>query len=57
MKILYEAAKDGFIADVRHEAYRLKQIDSQYIPFANKLLELSQNFDDEAILNIVKPLV
>ncbi|MDJ0773812.1 MAG: ATP-binding protein [Mastigocoleus sp. MO_167.B18] len=57
LKILYEAAKDGFIADVRHEAYRLKQIDSQYIPFANKLLELSQSFDDEAILNLVKPLV
>ncbi|MEO0969549.1 MAG: ATP-binding protein [Cyanobacteria bacterium J06639_18] len=57
LKFLYEAAKDGFIADVRHEAYRLKQIDSQYIPFANKLLELSQSFDDEAILNLVKPLV
>ncbi|MDJ0674497.1 MAG: ATP-binding protein [Calothrix sp. MO_167.B42] len=57
LTVLYEAARDGFIGDVQQEAHRLKQIDSQYIPFANKLLELSRNFDDTAIIKLVKPLV
>lgn len=55
--VLYQAARDGFIGDVQQEANHLKQIDSQYIPFANKLLELSENFDDAAIIKLVKPLV
>ncbi len=56
LTVLYQAAKDGFIGDIREEAQRLKQLDSQYIPFANKLLELSHNFDEAAILKLVKPL-
>ncbi|KST62772.1 histidine kinase [Mastigocoleus testarum BC008] len=55
--VLYQAARDGFIGDVQQEANHLKQIDSQYIPFANKLLELSESFDDAAIIKLVKPLV
>ncbi|MEL6162553.1 MAG: ATP-binding protein, partial [Cyanobacteria bacterium J06628_3] len=54
---IYQAAKNGFIGDIQHEANRLKQIDSQYIPFANKLLEFSQSFDDKAILDLIQPLV
>ncbi|MEM6403126.1 MAG: response regulator, partial [Cyanobacteria bacterium P01_D01_bin.116] len=54
---IYQAAKNGFIGDIQHEANRLKQIDNQYIPFANKLLEFSQSFDDKAILDLIKPLV
>ncbi|WP_293129096.1 ATP-binding protein [Microcoleus sp. bin38.metabat.b11b12b14.051] len=55
LKALYQAAKDGFMADIQQEADRLKQVDRQYAPFANKMLELSQRFDDEAILNLVEP--
>jgi len=54
---IYQAAKNGFIGDVQHEANQLKQMDPQYIPFANKLLEFSQTFDDKAILDLIKPLV
>ena len=54
---LYQAAQDGFMADIQREASRLKQLDGQYAPFANKLLELSQMFDDEALLNLLAPHV
>ena len=57
LTVIYQAAKQGFIGDVQQEANRLKQIDFQYIPFADKLLQLSQNLDDTAILDLVKPLV
>ena len=52
---LYRAAQDGFMADIQREASRLKQLNSQYAPFANKLLELSQKFEDEAILDLLTP--
>ena len=51
---LYEAAQGGFINDIQQEANRLKLLDPKYVPFANKLLELSQQFDDAAILNLVQ---
>ncbi len=54
---LYQAAQDGFMADIQQEANRLKQLDRQFVPFANKMLELSQRFDDEAILNLLEPYV
>jgi PAS domain S-box-containing protein len=54
---LYQAAKDGFISDLQQEATQLKQSNPQYAPFANKLLELSQKFDDEAILDLLRPHV
>lgn len=54
---LYQAAQDGFMADIQQEANRLKQLSPQYAPFANKMLELSQRFDDEAILNLLKPYI
>ncbi len=52
---LYQAALDGFMSDIQQEANRLKQLNPQYAAFANKLLELSQRFDDEAILNLLTP--
>jgi CheY-like chemotaxis protein len=50
---LYQTAQDGFMADIQQNANRLKQLDPQFVPFANKLLELSQKFDDEALLNLL----
>jgi CheY-like chemotaxis protein len=52
---IYQAAQDGFMSDIQQEANRLKEINPQYTPFANKLLELSQKFDDEAILTLLEP--
>lgn len=54
---LYRAAQDGFMADIQQEASRLKQLNAQYAPFANKLLELSRKFEDEAILDLLAPYV
>ncbi|BAY27714.1 Cache sensor hybrid histidine kinase [Calothrix sp. NIES-2100] len=52
---LYQAAQDGFMADIQQEANRLKQLNPQYTSFANKLLDLSQKFDDEGIINLLQP--
>lgn len=54
---LHQSAKAGFIGDVKDEAERLRQIDDRYTNFANKLLELAQAFDDEAILDLVQTYV
>ena len=51
---LYRAAQDGFMSDVQQEANRLKQLNSQYAAFTNKILELSQTFDDEAIIKLLE---
>ncbi len=55
LTVLYQAAQDGFMSDIQQEANRLKQLDSRYTPFASKLLEMSQRFDDEAIVNFLQP--
>ena len=54
---LYAAAQDGFMTDIQQEAYRLKQLTPEYIAFANRVLELSQQFDEEAILRLIEPQV
>jgi signal transduction histidine kinase/DNA-binding NarL/FixJ family response regulator len=52
---LYTAVQGGFMSDVQQEANRLKQLAPEYIAFANRVVELSQQFDDEAILRLIKP--
>jgi DNA-binding NarL/FixJ family response regulator len=52
---LYTAAQGGFMTDIQQEANRLKQLSSEYTAFANRVLELSQQFDDEAILHLMEP--
>lgn len=54
---LYNAAKTGFMADVIQEAERIKALDERYVPLANRLLELSHQFDDAAILKLVQTAV
>lgn len=51
---LYAAIQGGFITDVQHEANRIKELAPEYVAFANRVLELSQKFDDEAILRLLK---
>ncbi|MEO0737147.1 MAG: ATP-binding protein [Cyanobacteria bacterium J06649_12] len=57
LKTLYDAARNGFMKDVQREAQRFKQIDDRYVPLANTLLELSQQFDDVAILKLIEPAI
>lgn len=54
---LYAAAKDGFMAEVQQEATRLKALDERYVPFADKLLALSHQFNDKALLELIQPIV
>ncbi|MBF2064271.1 MAG: response regulator [Calothrix sp. C42_A2020_038] len=54
---LYIAIQGGFMSEVQQEANRLKQLAPKYIPLANKILELSQQFDDEGILRLLEPWV
>lgn len=52
---LYEAAERGYIADVQAEVSRLQQLGSEYTVFVDKLLKLIDEFDDEGIVQLVKP--
>lgn len=54
---LYHAAQGGFMTDVQQEANRLKQLTPEYVAFANQVLELSQRFDEEAILQLIQPML
>lgn len=54
---VYTAVQGGFMNEVQQEANRLKTLAPKYTPLANRLLELSQQFDDEGILRLLKPWV
>jgi CheY-like chemotaxis protein len=54
---LYAAAQGGFITDMQQEANRIKQLSPEYVAFANRVLELSQQFDDEGIVKLLAPWV
>jgi len=51
---LHDSARGGFIREIQQKANRLKQLDPKYIPFANRLLELAQEFETVEILNLVE---
>ena len=44
---LYQAAQIGDIEGVEIEATRLRQLAPEYVAFANKLLQLAQEFEEE----------
>ena len=52
---LYKAAKAGYISEIQEEANRLKQLDFRYTTFAEQVLKLAEEFDDQAIVKLVKP--
>ncbi|NEQ99379.1 MAG: response regulator [Cyanothece sp. SIO2G6] len=51
---LYQAAQAGFIEDIQAEAEKLKTINSNYVVFANQLINLAQQFEDEAIVQLIE---
>lgn len=50
---LLKAAQSGYILDIQAEANRLKQADPKYTIFADKVIELAQAFEDEAIVSLI----
>jgi hypothetical protein len=49
---IYEAAIAGYILEIKAAAEQLKP---EYGPFADKILTLADNLDDDAIANFIKP--
>ncbi|WP_038296684.1 hybrid sensor histidine kinase/response regulator [[Scytonema hofmanni] UTEX B 1581] len=54
---LYQAAKGGYVLRIIEEANRIKQLDSKYTAFANSILKLADEFDDEAIANLIQSFI
>ena len=50
---IYKAAQIGHNEGIKQEATRLKQLDSKYTQFVNKLLELAEDFKDEEIMKMI----
>jgi len=57
LRAMYTATLGGFMSDLQQEAQRIKSLDPKYIPLANRILELSQQFDDEGIIKLLEPWV
>ncbi|MBW4616748.1 MAG: response regulator [Desmonostoc vinosum HA7617-LM4] len=52
---LYQAANAGYILGIQQEAIRIQNLDSKYTVFVNKVLGLVEEFEDEAIVDLIKP--
>jgi signal transduction histidine kinase/FixJ family two-component response regulator len=50
---LYEAAQAGYINQIQAEANRLKQFNPEYSMFADQVLALAEEFDEEAIIQLI----
>ncbi len=55
LKVLYKLAKRGDIVGIQEEAYRIKSLDPRYKTFTEKVLELAGKFEDDAIIELIKP--
>lgn len=54
LETLYAVAHIGDVRGVEQEALRLQQLDAQYTPFTQKLLQLAQEFDEQGILKFIR---
>ncbi|MBE9003613.1 response regulator [Fortiea sp. LEGE XX443] len=53
--LLYQAAKSGYIMGIQEEIDRIQKLDSKYVKFTNTILKLIEEFEDEAIVEMLKP--
>lgn len=51
---MYKAVQIGDFNTVEHAALQFKQLAAEYIPFATKILELSQEFEAEKIMQLIE---
>lgn len=54
---LYEYAQDGDIQRIKKEALRLYYLDQKYRSFVDRVIELAEFFEDEAIVRLVEPYI
>ncbi|MBE9210787.1 response regulator [Nostoc sp. LEGE 06077] len=52
---LYQAAKAGYVMGIQEEVNRIQKLDNEYVTFTNKILNLIEDFEDEAIVEMLKP--
>jgi len=52
---LYQAAKSGYVIGIQEEANRILSLDAKYKNFTQKILTLLEEFEDEAIVEMIKP--
>lgn len=55
LQALYTAAQIGDMDGVEQEALRLQQLDAQFVPFTQQILQFAREFNEQAILKLVKP--
>ncbi len=55
--VLYEAARIGDFSEIEAQAKKIKLLDKKYEPFANKLEHWAEEFEDKAIINLLKKYV
>jgi hypothetical protein len=54
MEVLYELAMIGSMRKIQEQATYLEELDQKYIPFAQQLKTLAQEFKDEEIISWVE---
>ncbi len=54
LNLLYDVARKGLIDNLSEEVERLKAIDEQYLPFAQKIQNLAQGFEIKKIRRFLK---
>ncbi|MBD2691091.1 hybrid sensor histidine kinase/response regulator [Anabaena catenula] len=57
LQTIYNAAIIGDIAEIELQAQRIKELDSQYSQFCDRILQLVQKFDVQAIVKLLKKTV
>ncbi|MBI4781708.1 MAG: response regulator [Oscillatoriophycideae cyanobacterium NC_groundwater_1537_Pr4_S-0.65um_50_18] len=51
---LYQAATAGYVVDIKSEAEQLKHLNVKYMAFADKILQLAEEFEDESIVRLIQ---
>jgi predicted ATPase/signal transduction histidine kinase/CheY-like chemotaxis protein len=52
--VLFDLAMKGELLSIEKRASKLKAIDMRYAPFANQLLELTKNFEEDKLIEFVQ---
>jgi hypothetical protein len=57
LQALHRAVKSAYIQDIQTEISHLKCLDVQYTAFANRVDALAQQYDMDAILRLIEPIL
>jgi hypothetical protein len=52
---LYQAAKAGYIVGIQEEISRIQNLDEKYTQFSRLVLQFLEDFEDEAIVQMIQP--